>query len=951
MKRNLSLLLFIFATLLSTSSLYAVPATPYPFTVSQPDGTELTIYLRGDEFFHYKTTLDGYTLTTNSLGILTYANVDAVGNFIDTKIKASNIGKRTAQEHRLVASLNPNFDFSKIERQKRIMRAPSSGNTVPQKSYPLTGSPKSLVILVNFSDLSFVVPQAQTAYTNLLNQKGYSTNFGTGSAKDYFRDNSMGVFNPQFDVAGPFNLPNTTAYYGANTNNTAGQDTNPRQMVIDACTLAAASGVDFSQYDTDHDGVVDNIFIYYAGYNEAEGGPANSIWPHRWVLANKNTRFNGVAVYDYACTSELRSRTGSNMCGIGTFCHEFGHVLGLPDYYPTNGASHHTLSYWNVMDAGPYLNNGRTPPSYSAFDRFYLNWLVPTELKDGGDYSLDTLSTKNKAYIITQSGNSNLVGSSPSPAEFFTLENRQNTGWDTYLPGHGMLVSHIYYNANDWSNNVPNNNPNAMDYIVIPADGIASDNSLSGDPFPGTSNVKSYIPVLRDGTDIRKPLTFITETNGIIQFHFASNIILTGDVTPFSTVQGTPSAAQSITVSGTKLTNPIVISFAIGSHFEIKKQTDPDTGWGKSITLNPGNSVVGNTVIQIRYNPSVPSYTLTHTETLKIISGTTDKLEVALSGTSTRPVYVVPPVAIEPTNITFYGFTANWNPVFDAVGYYLTVYNISAGESSLIEGFDSGLTPSPNWTITAKATSTSALYSGKSTPAIQFSNTGESVLTEKYMLPVTKLSFFLRSLGGNNGGFLIEGQNQQNTWEKVDSILVITEPSGYDTSKRVKNYSFTTGKNYIRFRFTYTKGIGSVTFDDVTVTFSSKIDYVLRDKWETTTTVDLTNLEPTTEYVFKVRASDKSTVHSYENITDFSNEIQLNTLQYPLAKSLLATVDANRNATVYLPNLDYSILIYNTLGQNIRNLTPTGNTVTITDLPRNQLYIIKAGNRVVKVAI
>ncbi|MDP4238598.1 MAG: T9SS type A sorting domain-containing protein, partial [Bacteroidota bacterium] len=167
---------------------------------------------------------------------------------------------------------------------------------------------------------------------------------------------------------------------------------------------------------------------------------------------------------------------------------------------------------------------GRTPPSYSAWDRFFLNWLTPTELKVGGNYSLDTLATSNKAYLITQNGNFNMSSTNPSPVEFFTLENRQQKGWDTYLPGHGMLVTHIFYNASDWQQNIVNNNAAAMGVDIVEADGTALtetssvDPTLSGDPFPGTSNVTSYNPSLRDGTDLLKPVKNIRETNGIITF-------------------------------------------------------------------------------------------------------------------------------------------------------------------------------------------------------------------------------------------------------------------------------------------------------------------------------------------------------------------------------------------------------------------------------------------------
>ncbi len=945
MNKSLRRLLVISVTIISLSKLYAVPATPNPITIVQADGTEITVRIHGDEFFHYKTTLDGYTLTTDETGILTYAQSDAKGRLYSSKIKANNQEKRGLSEKIFLQELSRNISYTKQNIASRVKRmASSSSTTVQKKSYPLIGSPKSLVILVSFSDNSFVVPNTKVAFTNLLNESGYSTNGGTGSARDYFNDNSMGSFNPQFNVVGPYKLPQPMAFYGENVGDL---DKNPQQMVIDACTQAHNDNIDFSQYDTDKDGIVDNIFIYYAGYNEAEGAPKNTVWPHRWSLANYNTKFNGVSIYDYACTSELRGNFGSNMCGIGTFCHEFGHVLGLTDYYPTNDAKHQTLSYWNIMDSGPYLNSGRTPPSYSAFDRFYLKWLVPTEIKTSGEYTLDNLNTTNSAYIFTQNGNHNLDGSNSTPPEFFTLENRQKTGWDSYLPGHGMLLSHIFYNASDWNNNEANNNALAMGYDIIEADGIADDNTLSGDPFPGTQNIRSYTPLLRDKIDIRKPLTSITETNGIIQFHFATNIVLKETLKSFTTVQGTPSQVQTVAINGSNLKGNIEISFDVRTHFEIKKEMDASTAWGKTITLIPdANGIVNNTNIQIRYNPTVPSYSDFHSDKIVLKSGVNDYADALISGQSSRKVYVVPPTALQSTDITFSSFVANWNSVFDATGYYLTVYNISDGESSLTEGFDNGSTAPTNWTISSGSTSTSTIYSGLKTPSIQFANSNDSIRTEQYMLPVVKLRFYLRSMGGTSGGFLVEAQKEQGGWVKIDSIPVTST-----LYEKAKTYTFSESNNYVRFRFKYTKGSGSVTFDDVTISFAKKISYIEHDKWLTTTSESIVNLAPLSEYIMKVKASDKNTEHGYENLTNYSTAISTFTLKYPLEKKLLAVADANGNIKVFFPDLNNTLYVYTLTGKCMRIITPESNIIEIIDLPRRQTYILKASNRTIKITI
>lgn len=524
-KTALLLLLMLFSY-----SASAVPAYPYPVKITQPDGTTLTVILRGDEFFRYHVTEDGLLLTKNSRGIFNYARLKSDSSLEDTGVKASDLSQRSATEQSFVKELAPGFDLKVQRGQMRSSKVSPAPSLPAAARFPKTGSPRSLVILVNFSDLSFVTPGPATAFRNMLNQEGYSANGATGSARDYFRDNSMNTFSPQFDVVGPFTLPQTFKFYGENSGDF---DKNPVQMVVDACSLASTAGVDFSMYDSDNNNVVDNVFIYYAGHNEAEWADENTVWPHRWAVYPKDlygnggnytgtvasVTFNGKRVMDYACTSELRGSSGSNMAGIGTFTHEFGHVIGLADMYPTNNYEHFTLSYWNIMDAGAYLNEGRTPPAYNAFERFQLGFLTP-ELLTGENTgkTLEPLTSGNRAYLISASDYHNLNGSNPDPKEFFLLENRQKTSWDAFLPGHGMLIYRINYNPSDWGNNVPNNDPAKMGVQLMPADGKASESTLSGDPFPGTSGVTSFDLISRAGTPFNKGVRGVSENNGNITF-------------------------------------------------------------------------------------------------------------------------------------------------------------------------------------------------------------------------------------------------------------------------------------------------------------------------------------------------------------------------------------------------------------------------------------------------
>ncbi len=201
-----------------------------------------------------------------------------------------------------------------------------------------TGQKKFLVILAAFSDLAFNSASAQDDFFNLLNQDGYAENGGTGSVWNYFYENSSGAFDPQFDVVGPVTLSRSFSYYGANDDEGNNMAVRAREMVIEAIRIVDQNlGVDFSQYDNDGDGTIDNVFVYFAGHNEAEGGGENTIWPHAWSTYDQSITVDGVTTSSYACTSELRAAAGTSMSGIGTYCHEFGHVIGLPDFYDTDG--------------------------------------------------------------------------------------------------------------------------------------------------------------------------------------------------------------------------------------------------------------------------------------------------------------------------------------------------------------------------------------------------------------------------------------------------------------------------------------------------------------------------------------------------------------------------------------------------------------------------------------
>jgi hypothetical protein len=344
---------------------------------------------------------------------------------------------------------------------------------------------------------------------------------------------------------------------------------------------------------------------------------------------------------------------------------------------------------------------------------------------------------------------------------------------------------------------------------------------------------------LRNGTKLTKSLTNISENNNI-NFYFIGEgnypiITPISNFSTFETVQGTPSAPQILKISGKKLKDNIQIAFTENQHFEMRQENDSNVEWVKSLILIPVDSVVDTTQILIRYNPIEPSYLDVHNEIISITSKDATPIYLDLQGRSTRPVYVVPPVATEATDITISSYVAHWEPVTDATGYYFTAYYFSNESSETTEGFDNGLTPSSGWTITAQALSTSASYSGKEVPAIQFKNSGEMIQTENYVLPAIKLSFFVKSFSGK-GALKVEAKNDSDKWITIDNVSVSTSLSA------IKTYTFTESDHYTQFRLTYQKESGYLIFDDFTVGFAKKINYNEKDKWITSTTDTFINL-------------------------------------------------------------------------------------------------------------
>lgn len=482
-------------------SVWAIPARRGAIVRTQPDGSEIVVYQHGDEFFHWETNEKGEWLTLDKDGF--YQVTEALS-------KEAIAAKRAASPLHI---------------------APKE-----EVATPLNIAPRGLIILVNFADLAFT--ETIEEMDSMHNAKNYTRDYeyvyrgntyqvsSEGSARQYFYDASFGQYNPQFDVIGPVTVSREYAYYGKNNVNTQ-FDQRPWEMVKEACVIAdTLLDVDFTQYDNDNDDIVDFVYVIYAGYGEADGGGANTIWPHSYQLsaAGAYCRLDGVRIDLYACGNEIDYYTKKHT-GIGTFCHEFSHVLGLPDLYTTEGQTHKTLGEWSILDYGPYNNDGNTPPAYSAYERFFMGWLTPEVIVDSANIRLEELNSSQRALLISTEDKHNLIGNDPKSTRFYLLENRQQQGWDTYLPGHGLMLTYVQYNATRWQENTVNNTSRSMGVDLIEADGKTPNSSGTGylgkatDLFP--AGATSYTQI----TD--HAIEDIEEIDGVIHFKYRGGAIET----------------------------------------------------------------------------------------------------------------------------------------------------------------------------------------------------------------------------------------------------------------------------------------------------------------------------------------------------------------------------------------------------------------------------------------
>ena len=574
--------LTIFVCLMLCSlTTWAAKAVSIPVQVRQADGSVITVILRGDEHINWYTTLDGVLLVQGVDNNYYIGKVEKNGNLIATKQLAHEALTRSQAERNLIAKQDKEKFFAYVNKvaeesenaynNSLLTRGPivdSGYGGVPY--FPHTGSPKALVILAEFQDTTFTIQDTKEIFTNYLTNEGHFTDTRYGQdlnykgVRGYFKDCSYGQFTPEFDVVGPIKLPKEQTYYGEG-------DDNIEALMEDACS-AIDSIVDFADYDANNDGMVDLVYIIYAGHSaNYRGNKVSNIWPKSGTVNISNT-YDGKRICRYGVSNELNgsekiSKNKKKINGIGLFCHEFSHTLGLPDIYayktPAEDQDDQGMEFWDLMDGGTEVRGGRVPASYLAWEREVMGWMKIDELKnDSSIEKLKSIDNGGKAYKIVNPNNSN---------EYIVLQSIQKgpwyQGWRDGTYGKGLLAYRISYPSNKVNVfDFPNNVKGKPRVIPIPADGkiLAAKNATSyleyinqhnGDLYP--YNRIDYISGFKmfDGSILEKSIVNIKENDGgdsnnnYVNFEFKNGLVPTG-IQPPSIIERIISDNRIYTLDG-----------------------------------------------------------------------------------------------------------------------------------------------------------------------------------------------------------------------------------------------------------------------------------------------------------------------------------------------------------------------------------------------------------------
>lgn len=484
--------------------------------------------MRGDEYQKYAVTDDGYTLLNDSEGWW-YANLANDGGIMKSSYTLMPFEDESFELKQFKASCPKGITPNRLE-QPQPNRA--QDNRRANSVSPIVGERHALVVLMQYKDLAF--KKSKEDFEALFNTLDYQEGGATGSVRDYYRFASQSQLDYVSDVYGPYTANNNMRYYGGNATS-GGGDSNPLELCIEAIKNLPEN-IDFSLYDNDGDGVVDNVHIIYAGYGEEAGASSDAIWahefPHRISLKNEV----GYSFSGYSCSPELRGNHGTNITNIGVICHELGHALGAMDYYDTNygtGGEYDGTGQWDIMASGSWNDNGRTPPNFNPYVRSTVfGWNAQVVLNPNQLINLPRMEVDNPEQSIIYRVETGKSG------DYFLMENRQKYNFDAALPGAGLMIYHVHPNIDRYNSTNTINATSPQGFYPVCASYSEPSKKKYGNinsaecPFPGSKNIRAFTPttspaaVAWNGSAAKVSISYITlnSSDGSITFTTGNEI-------------------------------------------------------------------------------------------------------------------------------------------------------------------------------------------------------------------------------------------------------------------------------------------------------------------------------------------------------------------------------------------------------------------------------------------
>lgn len=520
-----------YAILLLVSLVHLValadPACPDSLCIVQPNGDTLWTYLHGDEFYHWRTTIDGHVIISDVNNYLRYAIVEG-DSLRPSEMIAHNIENRSISEQEYInsfSSITKQFIQAEIHEASTMalndtLLFPPAQHAASnyEESQPVVGRRKVLTILIEFEDRKFT--NTKVVFDSLMNQRNGSIGPNQGSVRKYYLENSYGQMTVETTVVGPFEAENSHTAYQRKQ----GGSSYKSQKLVQEAIQKAKSVVDFSTLDGDNDGYVDCVHIIYAGTKYVNNSSTEVfIWPYKSSIST--TSINGKKVRDYIMTPELAD--DKRLAPIGTICHELGHILGAPDYYDASNYFY-AMGHYDVMERGCWANSGYSPSHHNPYTKCYIfGWDTPKLINaETNNYKLSSVTTnKGHFYRINTS----------TDGEYFLLENRTKEQFDTGIPNGGLLFYHIHKNleacVSSWDSI---NNAHPLKLYLINALSTTEPNNSSSSyggayakrAYPGDRENKTMftntsIPSAKawDGSETGVNICFIQkDSNGDITF-------------------------------------------------------------------------------------------------------------------------------------------------------------------------------------------------------------------------------------------------------------------------------------------------------------------------------------------------------------------------------------------------------------------------------------------------